>query len=98
MNVRGQPTRTIWATDDVVQIIDQTALPHDFVVRQLRTVAEATRAIATMQVRGAPLIGAAAAYGVWLAMRVDPSDDGLQAACAALFENGPIVSPTARPA
>ena len=89
MNVRGQPTRTIWATDDGVEIIDQTALPHDFMVRQLRTVAEVARAIATMQVRGAPLIGAAAAYGVWLAMRVDPSDDGLQAACAALVGTRP---------
>jgi methylthioribose-1-phosphate isomerase len=89
MNVRGQPTRTIWVTDDAVEIIDQTALPHDFRVRQLRTVADARHAIATMQVRGAPLIGVAAAYGVWLAMRVDPSDDGLQAACAALIAARP---------
>jgi len=89
MNVRGQPTRTIWVTGDVVQIIDQTALPHDFVVRPLRTMADAARAIATMQVRGAPLIGAAAAYGVWLAMRADPSDDGLKAACATLLATRP---------
>ena len=40
MNVRGQPTRTIWVTGDAVEIIDQTALPHDFVVRLLRTVAD----------------------------------------------------------
>jgi methylthioribose-1-phosphate isomerase len=89
MNVRGQPTRTIWVTGDVVQIIDQTALPHDFVVRPLRTMADAAHAIASMQVRGAPLIGAAAAYGVWLAMRADPSDEGLQAACAALLATRP---------
>ncbi len=89
MNVRGQPTRTIWVTDDVVEIIDQTALPDDFVVRRLRTVAEVAHAIASMQVRGAPLIGAAAAYGVWLAMRVDPSNDGLQSACAALVATRP---------
>lgn len=89
MNVRGQPTRTIWATGDVVEIIDQTALPHDFVVRTLRTVADARRAIASMQVRGAPLIGAAAAYGVWLAMRADPSDEALQTACAALVVTRP---------
>ena len=75
MNVRGQPTRTIWVDSDVVQIIDQTALPHEFVVRPLRTMEDAARAIAGMQVRGAPLIGAAAAYGVWLAMRADPSDE-----------------------
>ena len=89
MNVRGQPTRTIWVTDEVVEIIDQTALPHDFLVRRLRTVAEVAHAIASMQVRGAPLIGAAAAYGVWLGMRVDPSDKGLQAACAALVATRP---------
>jgi methylthioribose-1-phosphate isomerase len=89
MNVRGQPTRAIWVTGGVVEIIDQTALPHDLVVRRLRTVADATRAIASMQVRGAPLIGAAAAYGVWLAMRADPSDDALQAACAMLVGTRP---------
>jgi methylthioribose-1-phosphate isomerase len=89
MNVRGRPTRTIWATGDLVEIIDQTALPHDFVVRPLRTVADAARAIAGMQVRGAPLIGAAAAYGVWLAMRADPSDHGLGAACASLLATRP---------
>jgi methylthioribose-1-phosphate isomerase len=89
MNVRGQPTRTIWVTGDAVEIIDQTALPHDFVVRPLRTAADAAHAIASMQVRGAPLIGAAAAYGVWLAMRADPSDEGLRAACAALLATRP---------
>ena len=89
MNVRGQPTRTIWVTDEAVEIIDQTALPHELRVRQLRTVADATRAIAGMQVRGAPLIGATAAYGVWLATRADPSDDGLRAACAALVATRP---------
>jgi len=89
MNVRGQPTRTIWVTGDVVQIIDQTALPHDFVIRPLRTLGNAARAIATMQVRGAPLIGAAAAYGVWLAMGADPSDDGLKLGCATLLATRP---------
>jgi methylthioribose-1-phosphate isomerase len=89
VNVRGQPTRTIWVTGDVVEIIDQTALPHDFVVRPLRTVAEAAQAIASMQVRGAPLIGVAAAYGVWLAMRANPGDVALRAACAALVATRP---------
>ena len=89
MNVRGRSTRTIWVTGDAVEIIDQTALPHDFVVCPLRTVADAARAIASMQVRGAPLIGVAAAYGVWLAMRADPSDEGLRTACAALRATRP---------
>jgi methylthioribose-1-phosphate isomerase len=89
MNVDGKPTRTIWAAGDAVEIIDQTALPHAFVVRALRTVGDAARAIATMQVRGAPLIGAAAAYGVWLGMRADPSDAGLETARSALAATRP---------
>ena len=89
MNVHGKPTRTIWVAGDAIEIIDQTALPHAFVVRALRTVGDAAQAIATMQVRGAPLIGAAAAYGIWLAMRADPSDGGLEAAAAALAATRP---------
>src|SRR3954469_10354081 len=89
MNVQGKPTRTISAGRDAVEIIDQTALPHAFVVRPLGTVAEVADAIASMQVRGAPLIGAAAAYGIWLAMRADPSDEGLDAARAQLLATRP---------
>ena len=90
VNVNGKPTRTIWAgADGAVEIIDQTALPHAFVVRQLRTVAEVAHAIASMQVRGAPLIGAAAAYGLWLAMRADASDGALAAARTALESTRP---------
>jgi methylthioribose-1-phosphate isomerase len=89
MNVRGRPTRTIWVTGDVVEIIDQTALPHDFAVRPLRTLDDVARAISGMQVRGAPLIGVAAVYGVWLAMRAEPSDAGLRAACATLLATRP---------
>jgi methylthioribose-1-phosphate isomerase len=89
MNVHGKPTRTIWAVDDGVEIIDQTALPHAFVVRKLHGLDDAVRAIATMQVRGAPLIGATAAYGMWLAARADPSDRGGAAAHAALLATRP---------
>jgi len=90
MNVAGRPTRTIWvAGDGVVQIIDQTALPHAFVVCELRAAAEVARAIATMQVRGAPLIGATAAYGLWLAMRADASDAALGEAHATLVATRP---------
>jgi methylthioribose-1-phosphate isomerase len=89
MNVQGQPTRTIRAGRDLVEIIDQTALPHAFVVRPLRTLAEVAHAISAMQVRGAPLIGAAAAYGIWLAMRADPSDGALDGARAALLATRP---------
>jgi methylthioribose-1-phosphate isomerase len=91
MNVHGKPTRTIWvnARGTAVEIIDQTALPHAFTVRELRSAAAVAHAIASMQVRGAPLIGAAAAYGVWLAMRADASDAALEAARAALLATRP---------
>ncbi|MEQ1862423.1 MAG: S-methyl-5-thioribose-1-phosphate isomerase [Chthoniobacteraceae bacterium] len=70
MKVQGRHYRTIWLTagdERVVQLIDQRALPHQFVVEEVRTVAEAARAIAEMRVRGAGLIGATAAYGMYLA-------------------------------
>jgi methylthioribose-1-phosphate isomerase len=89
MNVNGKPTRTIWPVDDGVQIIDQRALPHAFVVRTLSTLEDAALAISSMQVRGAPLIGAAAAYGVWLATRTDPSNRGVATACEALLATRP---------
>jgi methylthioribose-1-phosphate isomerase len=71
MNVAGRPYRTIWRKPDderVVQLIDQRALPHRFVVEEVRTVEQMAAAIREMHVRGAPLIGAAAAYGMYLAM------------------------------
>jgi len=71
MNVAGRPYRTIWLKPDeerVVQLIDQRALPHRFVVEDVRTVQEMATAIRDMHVRGAPLIGVAAAYGIYLAM------------------------------
>jgi len=91
MNVDGTPRRTIWLADDgeAVEIIDQTKLPHAFVIARLDTVDDAATAIRTMQVRGAPLIGAAAAYGVCLAMRADASDGALAAARETLIETRP---------
>jgi methylthioribose-1-phosphate isomerase len=91
MKVRGRHYRSIWLADDgwAVEIIDQTRLPHDFVVVRLETVADAARAIATMMVRGAPLIGATAAYGLCLAARQDPSTSALEAACRTLLATRP---------
>jgi methylthioribose-1-phosphate isomerase len=91
VNVRGQAMRTIWLGADghTVEIIDQTKLPHELVISKLATVADAARAIGTMQVRGAPLIGAAAAYGVALAVAEDPSDEGLAAAATELAATRP---------
>jgi methylthioribose-1-phosphate isomerase len=86
MKVDGQPYRTIWrdAQSGNVAIIDQTKLPHAFVIAELRDVKDAWRAIADMQVRGAPLIGVAAAYGLALAMRADSSDANLARAAGYL--------------
>jgi methylthioribose-1-phosphate isomerase len=82
VNVNGRPTRTIWPADDgtAVEIIDQTRLPHAFVVARLATAEEAADAIQSMRVRGAPLIGATAAWGMWLALRQSPTDATLEEA------------------
>ena len=91
MRVDGRPYRTIWLAADrwAVEIIDQTRLPHAFEAIRLETVDEAARAIRDMLVRGAPLIGATAAYGIALAMRRDPSDTGLEAAYERLLATRP---------
>ncbi|SEH28831.1 S-methyl-5-thioribose-1-phosphate isomerase [Magnetospirillum fulvum] len=91
MKIDGVSYRTIWlAADGIgVEIIDQTRLPHDFVVLTLRSLADAETAIRDMWVRGAPLIGAAAAYGMALATREDASDAGLAAAYARLHATRP---------
>ena len=71
MKIKGIPYRSIWLNRDnwSVDIIDQTRLPHEFEVRSLQCLDDAAEAISTMRVRGAPLIGATAAYVVALAMR-----------------------------
>ena len=91
MRVNGKPYRTIWLADDgrTVRIIDQTLLPHRFEIVELRDLADAVTAIKTMQVRGAPLIGAAAAYGICLAMAGDASDQSLDRAYDALLASRP---------
>ncbi|MBT3557650.1 MAG: S-methyl-5-thioribose-1-phosphate isomerase [Rhodospirillales bacterium] len=91
MNVDGTPYRTIWLAEDgwAVEIIDQTRLPHEFATQRLETLDDATRAIRDMLVRGAPLIGATAAYGMALAMRSDASDAGFANARQQLFEARP---------
>jgi len=68
MLINGKPYRTIWFEKNIVKIIDQTKLPHQFIVKDLRTVKESINAIKTMEVRGAPLIGATAAYGLVLSI------------------------------
>jgi methylthioribose-1-phosphate isomerase len=91
MKVDGTPYRTIWLGADgtTVQVIDQTLLPHQFVVRDWRSMEDAERGIRTMIVRGAPLIGAAAAYGMALAMAKDASDAMLTQAYTVLMASRP---------
>jgi methylthioribose-1-phosphate isomerase len=74
---------------DAIEIVDQTRLPHEWVTLRIGSAGEAARAIRTMQVRGAPLIGATAAYGLALAMRSDASDASLAATCAELLATRP---------
>jgi methylthioribose-1-phosphate isomerase len=91
MRVNGQSFRTIWLAADGsdVEVIDQTLLPFEFSVRRLRSLADAATAISAMVVRGAPLIGVTAAYGIALAMRDAPGDASLAAAVSALVATRP---------
>ena len=68
MHIGGKEFRTIWFENNLVKIIDQTKLPHQFIIKDLKTVKDSINAIKTMEVRGAPLIGATAAYGLVLAL------------------------------
>ena len=68
MKIEGKTYRTIWFKNNIVKIIDQTKLPHKFVIKDLKTVKDSINAIKTMEVRGAPLIGATAAYGLVLSI------------------------------
>jgi methylthioribose-1-phosphate isomerase len=88
VRVNGRHYRTIWPEDGAVAVIDQTKLPFELVPKRLRSMAEAADAISTMVVRGAPLIGATAAYGVALAM-ADPSDQSLAEAIRILGATRP---------
>jgi methylthioribose-1-phosphate isomerase len=89
MKIDGKPFRTIWRSGTGVEIIDQTRLPHAFATLRLATMEEAAHAIRAMQVRGAPLIGATAAYGLCLALARDPSDAALEAAYKTLLATRP---------
>ena len=68
MNINGKAFRTIWFDNNIVKIIDQTKLPHQFIIKELKTVKDTILAIKNMEVRGAPLIGATAAYGLVLSI------------------------------
>jgi methylthioribose-1-phosphate isomerase len=90
MNYQGKRWRTIWRNaDDTVGVIDQRLLPHEFKTLTLRTMEDCAEAIRNMTVRGAPLIGATAAYGMVFAARKDPSDASLAAAYTVLHATRP---------
>ncbi len=91
MKVNGKAFRSIWCDDHqrVVHIIDQTRLPFTFETRTLTTCDEVAHAIRAMQVRGAPLIGVTAAFGIAIAMQRDASDDALEASVALLQTTRP---------
>jgi methylthioribose-1-phosphate isomerase len=91
MKVNGQSYRTIWPCADgrAVEVIDQTKLPHGFETLRLCTLERTAHAIRSMIVRGAPLIGATAAYGLAIALREDPSDEALERAYDVLLRTRP---------
>ena len=91
MKVNGKTTRSVWREPDGVSVgvIDQTLLPYQFATLRLATLEDVACAIASMQVRGAPLIGAVAAYGLCVALRTDASDENLERAYATLLATRP---------
>lgn len=91
MRIEGRSYHSLWfdQAQQCVHLIDQTLLPHQFVIAQIADLPSACHAISSMQVRGAPLIGVTAAFGVALAMRDDASDQALNAACQQLQSTRP---------
>ena len=89
MKIEGKEYRTIWYEDDIVKIIDQTKLPHKFIIKDLKTVEDTINAIKVMEVRGAPLIGGTAAYGIALAVKENKSFDFIQKSAKELVQSRP---------
>ena len=89
MRINGKKYRTIWYENNVVKIIDQTKLPHQFVVKDLRTIRDTVKAIKTMEVRGAPLIGGTAAYGIVLAIQENKNLDFIKKSSEELVNSRP---------
>ncbi|MEK0083194.1 S-methyl-5-thioribose-1-phosphate isomerase [Benzoatithermus flavus] len=91
MRIDGKHYRTIWVAEDgwTVMILDQTRLPHEIEIAELRSLGDAAEAIEEMKVRGAPLIGATAAYGMCLGLREDVTDEGIERAYARLIRTRP---------
>ena len=89
MRIGGKDYRTIWFEKNVVKIIDQTKLPHKFIIKDLKTVKDAINAIKIMEVRGAPLIGGTAAYGLALAVQENSNSEFIKKSAEELIQSRP---------
>ncbi len=89
MKIDGKDYRTIWFENNGVKIIDQTKLPHQFVIKELKTVNDAINAIKVMEVRGAPLIGGTAAYGLALAVQENNDSEFIKKSAKELIQSRP---------
>ena len=89
MKIEGKEYRTIWFENNVVKIIDQTKLPHQFIIKDLKTVKEAVNAIKIMEVRGAPLIGGTAAFGIALAVQENNDPEFIKKNAEELIQSRP---------
>ncbi|MDA9135367.1 S-methyl-5-thioribose-1-phosphate isomerase [bacterium] len=89
MKIEGKEYRTIWFGNNVVKIIDQTKLPHQFIIKDLKTVKDAINAIKVMEVRGAPLIGGTAAYGIALAVQENNDPEFIRKSAEELIQSRP---------
>ena len=89
MKIEGKEYRTIWFEENIIRIIDQTKLPHQFIIKELKTVKEALHAIKIMEVRGAPLIGATAAYGLVLAVQENNDLEFIKKSAQELIQSRP---------
>ena len=89
MKIEGKEYRTIWYENSVVKIIDQTKLPHQFIIKELNTVKDAINSIKIMEVRGAPLIGGTAAYGIALAVQENNNLEFIKKSAEELIQSRP---------
>ncbi len=89
MRIQGKEYRTIWYDENVVKIIDQTKLPHRFIIKELKTVKDAINAIKVMEVRGAPLIGGTAAYGIALTVKENNDPEFIKKSSKELIQSRP---------
>ena len=89
MKIEGKEYRTIWFENNIVKIIDQTKLPHQFIIKDLKSAKDAINAIKVMEVRGAPLIGGTAAYGIVLAIQESTEKEFINKSTEELIQSRP---------